>query len=166
MTNQCGIYKLNRKLAELETVYTIDKIEQYLDKFQDYGKVVISQATTEIMLTNWFKHNFNSNKKGIILVNKELKDIKDKVLLKKLYDSFSNREYPLDEIFSGIILQVNASSEAAEEIQEDNKIIAEQEGEITDSGISNEQSLSSKVPVETGYIIFVNFICCATKPYR
>ena len=132
MTNQCGIYKFNRRLAELETGYSCDKIESFLKKFEEYGKVIISCSTTEIMLVNWFKHNFKSNKKALANINKELKDVKDKELLEKLYDFCCKRQYPINEMFSGVILPegiveksntvVKEADEVASGIQEEIKI--------------------------------------------
>jgi hypothetical protein len=86
----------------LETGYSVDKIEEFLNKFQQYGKVIISQSTTEIMLVNWFKHNFKNGKRAIAQVNKELKDVKDKELLKIVYDYCLNRQCPVKEIFNGV----------------------------------------------------------------
>jgi uncharacterized protein YacL (UPF0231 family) len=80
------------------------KEELNLKKFEEYGKVIISQSSTEIMLVNWFKHNFKSNKKTLQSVNKELKDVKDKELLQKLYDFCIKRQYPATEIFRGVLL--------------------------------------------------------------
>ena len=98
LTNQCGIYKFNRRVAELETGYSCDKIESLLKKFEEHGKVTVSRTTIEIMLVNWFKHNFKVNKKKLLSINTELKDVKDKELLKRLYDFCSKRQYPTDEI--------------------------------------------------------------------
>ena len=104
MTTKCGVYKFNMKVAELETGYTAEVIEKHLENFEKYGKIVISKSTKEIMIVNWFKHNFKNNKKMILDINKELKDIKNKEFIKELYDLCVEREYPVKEIFSGIIL--------------------------------------------------------------
>lgn len=103
MTTKCGIYKFNVKVAELETGYTAEVIEKLLESFESYGKIAISKSTKEIMILNWFKHNFKSNKKTILEINKELKNIKDKEFIKQLYDICLEREYPVKELFCGII---------------------------------------------------------------
>jgi hypothetical protein len=118
MTNQCGIYKLNRKLAELETGYSFDKIEGCLHKFEEYGKVVVSKTTTEILLVNWFKHNFKGSKRAMAQVNKELKDVKDGELLKMVYDYCIKRQYPVKEIFSGVIIPGLETEQEAIEAKE------------------------------------------------
>ena len=166
MTNQCGIFKFNRRLAELETGYSADKIEKYLETFQVHGKVVISETTTEIILVNWFKHNFKNNKKSILLINKELKEVKDKALLKKLYESCSDRQYPVADIFNGIIITgidkgieghpVATISEAELEIQDSINKGDEQERENPDLWILGEQSLSPKEKAEADVLVFSN----------
>jgi hypothetical protein len=104
MTTKCGIYKFNLKVAELETGYTSEIVEKLLESFESYGKIAVSKSTKEIMILNWFKHNFKSNKRTILEINKELKNIKDKEFIKQLYDICLEREYPVKEIFCGIIL--------------------------------------------------------------
>jgi hypothetical protein len=104
MTTKCGIYKFNMKVAELETGYTAEIIEKQLENFESYGKIVISRTTKEIMIVNWFKHNFKNNKKAVLEINKELRNVKNKDFIKQLYDICLEREYPVDEIFNGIVL--------------------------------------------------------------
>ena len=167
MTNQCGIYKLNRRLAELETGYSCDKIESFLKKFEEYGKVIISEITAEIMLVNWFKHNFKSNKKTLVSINKELKDIKDKELSKKLYDFCSKRQYPVNEIFSGVILPkgiaeksnvvVKEAEEITSGIQEEIKICLQ--GEASEEfDLTCEQSHSPKESIDVQALPINNFL--------
>ncbi|WP_163193557.1 hypothetical protein [Clostridium thermarum] len=104
MTSKCGIYKFNQKVAELETGYKAEVIERLLQSFESYGKIVVSKSTKEIMIVNWFKHNFKNSKRTIQEINKELKDVKDKEFIKVLYDICLERDYPVKEIFSGILL--------------------------------------------------------------
>ena len=104
MTTQCGIYKFNMKLAELETGYCQETIQKYLKNFEESGKIKISETSKEIMIVNWFKHNFKGSKKYIADINKELREVKDKEFIKQLYELCVEREYPIDAIFRGIIL--------------------------------------------------------------
>jgi hypothetical protein len=104
MTTHCGVYKFNLKLAELETGLTPEVIEKHLSTFESRGKIVISKTSKEIMIVNWFKHNFKSNKKTIASINKELKEVKDKEFLKQLHEICERRQYPINEIFNGIII--------------------------------------------------------------
>jgi hypothetical protein len=52
-TRQCGIYKFNKKLAALETGFTVDMVNNLLKRFADYGKVLISNVSTEVFILNW-----------------------------------------------------------------------------------------------------------------
>ncbi|WP_139902902.1 hypothetical protein [Clostridium thermarum] len=104
MTSKCGIYKFNQKVAELETGYPAEVIERLLQSFESYGKIIVSKSTKEIMIVNWFKHNFKNSKRVIQEIKKELKDVKNKEFLKHLYEICLEREYPVKELFSGILL--------------------------------------------------------------
>ena len=167
MTNQCGIYKFNRRLAELETGYNSNKIESFLKKFQEYGKVMISQTTTEIMLVNWFKHNFKSNKKALASINKELKDIKDKEFLEKLYDFCCKRQYPVNEMFSGVILLegiveksntvVKEAEEVASGIKEEIKLCL-QDAANEEFNLPCEQSESPKESLQNQTLLINNLL--------
>ena len=166
MTNQCGIYKFNRRLAELETGYSCDKIDNYLKKFEEYGKVIISQSSTEIMLVNWFKHNFKSNKKTLQSVNKELKDVKDKELLQKLYDFCIKRQYPVTEIFRGVLLlyglmakdntRVEEPEEATSKVEETKSIVQGEVDIYVDS--TNEESKSPKEDTDAPSLLISNLL--------
>lgn len=112
MTTLCGIYKFSLKLAVLETRLAPEVIEKHLRIFEGYGKLVISKDTKEIMIVNWLKHNFKSNKKTIASINKELKDVKDWRFFKQLYDICVQRQYPVEELFSGIIITPAEKQEA------------------------------------------------------
>ncbi|WP_163195558.1 hypothetical protein [Clostridium thermarum] len=104
ITTLCGIYRFSIKLAELETGLAPEVIEKHLRTFESYGKVIVSKATKEIMIVNWFKHNFKGNKRTIASINNELKDVKDKEFLKQLYDICVQRQYPVEDLFKGIII--------------------------------------------------------------
>ena len=117
---------------------------------------------------NWFKHNFKGNKKEIALINKELKDVKDKELLKELYESYRNRQYHAVEIFNGITLhsveirrgelQVEASPVAAVETHEKDNVCDEQEEKITEISTVPEQNLLQEETVKTDLFKFNNFL--------
>ena len=165
MTNQCGIYKFNRRLVELETGYSCDKIESFLKKFEEYGKVVISCSTTEIMLVNWFKHNFKSNKKTLQSVNKELKDVKDKELLQKLYDYCCKRQYPVKEIFNGVILLEGLMEKDNSRVEERSEVaskVEETKSEVQGAvdiyvGLTNEESKSMNDNTAAPPLLISNF---------
>lgn len=147
MTNNCGIYKLNRKLAELETGYTSEKIDRCLEKFEEYGKVLVSKTSTEIMLVNWLKHNFKNSKKAIGLINKELMDVKDKELIQKLYDFCIKRQYPTAELFAGVIVPEIQREKCETEVEGTKGIIAILKEEIK-SGVKEKEILNCSASYE------------------
>lgn len=135
MTTKCGIYKFNMKVAELETGYSAEVIERKLENFESYGKIVVSKATNEIMIVNWFKHNFKNNKKGILEINKELRNVKNKDFLKRLYNLCLDAEYPVNEIFSGITVPGVEKQETKKLNSEEPEVIVEQAKEIIEESV-------------------------------
>ncbi|MDP4088313.1 MAG: hypothetical protein Q8930_03440 [Bacillota bacterium] len=124
MTTVCGIYKFNLKLAVLETGLSTEVINNYLNAFESSGKIVVSKISREIMIVNWLKHNSKRNKKIIGQINAELKEVKDKELLRRFYEICIKREYPDEAIFNGVVLP----SEVV--IESDNAVITEPNSEV------------------------------------
>ena len=133
MTTLCGIYKFNMKLAELETGLTSEVIEKHLKNFESHGKIIISKTSKEIMIVNWFKHNFKSNKKTIATINKELIEVKDKEFLKKLYEICHQRQYPSDEIFNGIMIDLSEKEVATPNVQASKETPQQEEKAVEES---------------------------------
>ncbi|WP_139903765.1 hypothetical protein [Clostridium thermarum] len=164
MTNLCGIYKFSIKLAELETGLAPEVIETHLKTFESYGKLIISKTTKEIMIVNWFKHNFKANKKTIGAINKELKDVKDKEFLKLLYEICIHRQYPVEELFNGIM---TADKIKTEPIREEAKLDVQATSAVTPVQVKEPQETVQAVPVEskeTEDMIFTGFADTPTKP--
>ena len=149
MANKCGIYKFNMKVAELETGYTAEIIEKQLESFEGYGKIVVSRTTKEIMLVNWFKHNFKNNKKTILEINKELKDVKNKDFIQQLYDICLDREYPVDEIFNGIALDAAEKEQGKIHIETLPENSREQDGEQIEKSQTEIEELAKVQEAET-----------------
>lgn len=84
-TQQCGIYELPIRVIELETGYNRETVRKLLDRFIDYGKVLYNDENKEIMLLNWFKYNLIKSSKVTACINKELKEVKTRDFLEKLY---------------------------------------------------------------------------------
>lgn len=101
-TKQCGIFSLPKRLIELETGYNRDTVDKLLKRFIEYGKILYSKVSGEIMIINWIKYNFINSKSTICCINKELKEAKDKELIYKLYEECKKCEYPVDLIFKDI----------------------------------------------------------------
>ncbi|HFJ9422507.1 hypothetical protein COK69_26125 [Bacillus cereus] len=77
-TKQCGIYVLPKRLAELETGYSIEAVEKLLNRFVAYGKILYDAETKELYTLNWLHYNpiLNTNVEKCVL--RELKTVKNK----------------------------------------------------------------------------------------
>lgn len=85
--SQCGIYSFAVKLASLELGYNEDTVRTLLQRFVDYGKILYSKATGEVMILNWYKYNLNlKNKNTRVCINTCLKKVKNKEFLNKFYE--------------------------------------------------------------------------------
>lgn len=80
-TKQCGVYEISKKQICDDTGYNIDTVLILLKHFVDSDKIMYSEETNEIAIKNWNKYNKNESKLVDVLVNKEVKLIKNKSLL-------------------------------------------------------------------------------------
>jgi hypothetical protein len=88
-TKQSGIYEITKKYIAYETGFGIKEVTELLQFFVEKGKVLYSETTNEIAITNWTKHNQSASPKVLECILKDLKDVKDITLIKELY----NEEY-------------------------------------------------------------------------
>ena len=148
----CGIYKFNLKLAVLETGLSADAINVHLNTFESLGKIIVSKSTKEIMLVNWLKHNCKMNKKTIKIINSELKEVKDKELLSRFLEVCKFRQYPVEEIFNGIILASEVKEEAKEEIKESGQAALEEPkqhcAKVEQEEVTAEKELEDKKSIQ------------------
>ena len=93
-TKQCGIYQLPMPIIMVETGYNQETVEKLLHRFIDYGKIIYSSRTKEIGIVNWPKYNPAESPKVRVCVQRELKDVKDRSLIDKIYpmDRVSQQE--------------------------------------------------------------------------
>ncbi|TPV41018.1 DnaD domain-containing protein [Bacillus dicomae] len=77
-TKQCGIYVLPKRVAELETGYSMETVEKLLNRFVEYGKILYDTETKELYIINWLHYNpiLNTNIEKCVL--RELKTVKNK----------------------------------------------------------------------------------------
>ncbi|MBY7112269.1 DnaD domain protein [Bacillus sp. 17RED48] len=77
-TKQCGIYVLPKRVAELETGYSMETVEKLLNRFVEYGKILYDAETKELYILNWLHYNpiLNTNVEKCVL--RELKTVKNK----------------------------------------------------------------------------------------
>jgi hypothetical protein len=84
-TKQCGIYQLPMPIIIVEIGYNQETVEKLLRRFIDYGKILYNPKTHEIGIVNWLKYNPMESPKTKACVLKELKEVKDKSLIDKIY---------------------------------------------------------------------------------
>jgi hypothetical protein len=98
-TTQCGIYEITKKQISYDLGYSIDTVSILLNFFVKAKKIKFSEATNEVAIKNWLKYNSSASPKTQSCVNKELKLIKDTVLIQYIYsiDTTSLKEEEEEE---------------------------------------------------------------------
>jgi hypothetical protein len=84
-TTQCGIYETSIRKICFDTGYNAETVHKLLDFFQEKNKIRFSKETNEIALLNWVKFNDSNSPKVLACVEKELKNVKNRVLIQYLY---------------------------------------------------------------------------------
>jgi hypothetical protein len=93
-TTQCGIYETSIRKICFDTGYNSETVQKLIDFFQEKNKIRWSKSTNEIALLNWVKFNDSNSPKVMACVEKELKQVKNRVLIEYLY---SMDTYPQEE---------------------------------------------------------------------
>lgn len=125
-TKQCGIYVLPKRVAELETGYSMETVEKLLSRFVEYGKILYDAETKELYIMNWLNYNpiLNTNVEKCVL--RELKTVKNKEFIHMFLRKCLKEEWkiPLLLQYFGMPKEEDNSSlqevaEEKEEIEED-----------------------------------------------
>ena len=103
--NIIGAFELPVKIIELQTGYNRESIEKLIARFVGYGKIIYDQASKEICLVNWLRHNGNTSekltKRYLELFNsiKSL-EIKEKIasVASSIGLPFCKNTYPIDTL--------------------------------------------------------------------
>ena len=104
-TTQCGIFKFVKSLAQFELGCDKETLDRLLKSFKEYGKIDYCEETDEIMLINWAKYNFIINRNTIICINKEIKEVKNKEFVNRMYKICLERNHPVKDIFNGVVVK-------------------------------------------------------------
>lgn len=96
---QCGIYEISFRLMAFETGYKIEAVEKLIEFFESHKKIKYSRKTNEVAIKNFVKHNPQGSPKVRSFVEKELLQVKDRVLIAYIYgtDTVSQVEEELEE---------------------------------------------------------------------
>ena len=81
-TNQVGCFEISRRQMSNETGYSIETIDNLLERFEQLGMVKYSNETKEMLILNWYKYNWTSSPKVIACIKKELLKVKNKEFVK------------------------------------------------------------------------------------
>lgn len=84
-TTQLGAYEITKKQMAFDTGYSIDMVSILLKKLIIDDKIKYNEKTFEVGIKNWNKYNLNPSKKVQVLVDKEIKKIKDSSLIEYVY---------------------------------------------------------------------------------
>lgn len=98
-TTSCGIYIITKKQMAFEMGYSTETINNLMDRLQNHHKLIRYNAETrELAIKNWGKHNLNRGGKPFLdCLKSELSKVKDKNLIKYVYDNIRNQN--IKEIF-------------------------------------------------------------------
>ena len=89
-TTQLGIYHINKKMMAFEIGYSLESIGILIDRFEDYGLIKYSPETSEVAIKNYLRHSIVKGGKPVEdLLRREIAQVKDKTLLKYVYDNLS-----------------------------------------------------------------------------
>ena len=93
-SSQCGIYEISFRQMAFETGYNQETIEKLIQFFESERKIKYSKKTNEIAIRNFVKHNPQGSPKVASFVQKELKQVKDRLLIPYIYatDTLSQQE--------------------------------------------------------------------------
>ena len=89
-TTQLGIYHINKKMMAFEIGYSLESIGILIDRFEEHGLIKYSPETSEVAIKNYLRHSIVKGGKPVEdLLRREIAQVKDKTLLKYVYDNLS-----------------------------------------------------------------------------
>ncbi|SCC41306.1 DnaD domain-containing protein [Bacillus wiedmannii] len=151
-TKQCGIYVLPKRVAELETGYSMETVEKLLNRFVAYGKILYDAETKELYILNWLHYNpiLNTNVEKCVL--RELKTVKNKEFIHTFLSKCLEEEWKIPLLLQhfGMPAEEDNSSlqEVVEEKEEEIEEIEETEEDTSHSEVYKfyKQNISSLSP--------------------
>lgn len=99
-TTQLGIYSINKKLIAFELGYSIDVVNNLMEKFEKkYKMIKYSESTKEVAIKNYLKYSVIKGGKPVEdLLFKEISQVKDKSLLGYIYSNVKDCEFINDTV--------------------------------------------------------------------
>lgn len=92
-TNLCGCYEISMKKMETELGYTRDSVENLINRFKEYHKVIdYDYKTKEILIKNWHKYNWTASSKLDKPLREEIGNVKSDVFKRYLAELYNSRK--------------------------------------------------------------------------
>ncbi|MBJ8083419.1 DnaD domain protein [Bacillus cereus group sp. N14] len=145
-TKQCGIYVLPKRVAELETGYSMETVEKLLNRFVAYGKILYDAETKELYILNWLHYNpiLNTNVEKCVL--RELKTVKNKEFIHTFLRKCLEEEWKIPLLLQHFDMPAEEDNSSLQEVTEEKE--EEIEGDTSHSEVYKfyEQHISSLSP--------------------
>ena len=105
-TTQLGIYNLSIKNAAFQMGYSIESVQNLIERFENkYGIIIYSKKTKEIAIKNYLRHSIVKGGAPVRdCLIKELKLVKNKALITSVFSHIKGDE-SLNETVKGIIAE-------------------------------------------------------------
>lgn len=132
-TTQLGVYYLPIKKASFDLGYSVDAVQNLINRFENkYSMIRYSSKTSEVALKNYLTYSVVSGGKPVFdCLCRELESIKDKSLIKYVYDNLSSKDIKNDTILQFIEYLSNYINE--NEIENDNDNDNDNERHVNES---------------------------------
>ncbi|PGD51704.1 hypothetical protein COM38_19030 [Bacillus toyonensis] len=149
-TKQCGIYILPKRVAELETGYSMATVEKLLNRFVEYGKIFYDMETKELFIVNWLRYNpiLNTNVEKCVL--RELKTVKNKEFIHMYLRRCLEEEWKIPLLLQHFGMPEEEDTSSLQEVIEEKEV---EEVESIEEAVPNskvykfyEQHISSLSP--------------------
>ncbi|MBX0352753.1 DnaD domain-containing protein [Bacillus toyonensis] len=146
-TKQCGIYILPKRVAELETGYSMETVEKLLNRFVAYGKILYDAETKELYILNRLHYNpiLNTNVEKCVL--RELKTVKNKEFIHTFLRKCLEEEWKIPLLLQHFGMPEEEDTSSLQEVIEEKEVESIEEA-VPNSKVYKfyEQHISSLSP--------------------
>ena len=144
-STQLGVYQITKRHMAFELGYSVEAVSALIDRFQNrYGIIKYSTETSEVAIKNYLKYSIVKGGKPVEdLLIKELALIKDKSLLRYVYDNIHDCE-TLNETIRGFLPRLIGEKEKVSQKEKDfNGNVNDNDNEKSYHDSSDESSYDS-----------------------
>lgn len=90
MTTMCGCYGISMHRVSVETGYSIDTVSETMRNLVENGVISYDEGTSEVLITNWGKHNWTKSPKIDKPLAESIEAVKSEKLRGILVEIFQN----------------------------------------------------------------------------